>query len=44
MNKTIKYNGTYIGLPEGIYTKKPVHASNFKYGLPMDSLKNQKVS
>ena len=42
MNKTIKYNGTYIGLPEDIYTKKPVHASNFKYGLPMDSFEEPK--
>lgn len=42
MNKTIKYNRTYIGLPEDIYTKKPVHASNFKYGLPMDSFEEPK--
>ena len=30
MNKTIKYNGTYIGLPEDIYTKKYVDKLNNK--------------
>lgn len=31
MNKSINYNGKNIGLPEEIYTIKPVHNNNFKY-------------
>ena len=31
MNKNIAYNGTYIGLPEEIYSYKPVQPSDFEY-------------
>lgn len=39
MNKQINYNGTRIGLPQEIYTHKPVHTSNFKYSKELDILK-----
>ncbi len=38
MNKEIEYNGEKLGLPAEIYTHKPVHESNFKYGLELDYL------
>ena len=31
MQKKISYQGEYIGLPEEIYNKKPVHESEFLY-------------
>lgn len=31
MQKKISYQGSYIGLPEEIYSKKPVHESEFLY-------------
>lgn len=39
MNKTIKYNGTLIGLPPEIYTCKPAHKSNFKYAVEVPAFK-----
>lgn len=39
MNKEINYNGEKIGLPAEIYNYKPVHESNFKYSIELDSLK-----
>ncbi len=42
MNKEIQYNGKKIGLPEEIYTYKPVHESNFKYSREIDALREPK--
>ncbi len=42
MNKEIEYEGEKIGLPPEIYNCKPVHKSNFKYSLEMDTLKEPK--
>ncbi len=42
MNKQIEYNGKKIGLPEEIYTDKPVHESDFKYSMQVDALKEPK--
>lgn len=39
MNKTIKYNGTLIGLPPEIYTCKPANESNFKYAVEVPAFK-----
>ncbi len=38
MNKNIKSNGEYVGLPSNIYTLKPVKESNFEYSYKLDSL------
>ena len=38
MNKSIISNGGYIGLPEEIYTYKPVQLSNFEYSYELDEL------
>ena len=38
MNQEIEYNGEKLGLPAEIYIHKPVHESNFKYGLQLDAL------
>ncbi len=42
MNKQIDYNGEKIGLPEEIYTYKPVHESDFKYSVKVNALKEPK--
>lgn len=39
MNCQIKTGQGYIGLPAEIYTKKPVHVSDFQYTVNMDDLK-----
>ncbi len=39
MNQEITYQNTKIGLPEEIYTYKPVHKSNFKYSVQINELK-----
>ena len=38
MNKKIKYNGEYIGLPEEVYEYKPVQLSNFEYSYEVEGL------
>lgn len=42
MNKQIEYSGEKIGLPAEIYTYKPVHESNFKYGMKLNVLQEPK--
>ena len=39
MNKNIKTDSGYIGLPKEIYTLKPAKSSNFKYSYDMDAFK-----
>lgn len=39
MNKQINYKGEMLGLPSEIYTIKPVHESNFKYGINVKAFK-----
>lgn len=39
MNKEIEDNGKKIGLPEEVFSYKPTHESNFKYGRQMKVLK-----
>lgn len=39
MNKEINDNGKMIGLPEEVFSYKPTHESNFKYGRQMKVLK-----
>lgn len=39
MNQEIEDNGKKIGLPPEVFTYKPVHESNFKYGREMKVLK-----
>lgn len=36
MNKNIKTSNSYIGLPEEVYTLKPVKSSDFKYSYQID--------
>lgn len=38
MKKEINYNGTKIGLPEEIYSYKPVHQNSFKYSTQVDAM------
>ncbi len=42
MNKTIEYNGEYIGLPSEIYTLKPVQESNFTFSHQLNKLDEPK--
>lgn len=36
MTKRIRENGTYIGLDPKVYSKKPVHMSDFMYSIALD--------
>lgn len=42
MNKKINYNGKLIGLPQEIYTYKPVSEKNFEYSTKIDALQEPK--
>ncbi len=42
MNKEISYGGKKIGLPPEIFSYKPAHESNFKYGIELDDLDEPK--
>lgn len=42
MNKTIQYDGKNIGLPQEIYTPKPVHEKDFKYGIETNAFDEPK--
>ena len=42
MNKQIKNDGEYIGLPEEVYSYKPAQSSNFEYSNKLDLLDDPK--
>lgn len=42
MNKNVNDNGNKIGIPEEIYSCRPIHESNFKYSIKVDGLQEPK--